>query len=446
LLLFNHSQSVNSFTAAPQIMVVTKLVEVTNKGKEWACGGAVTPTRGSTSVKSTDTNATSTNTIDDMSSFWNIATSSVQNAATSLMSSMVSSVYEGTDDPPGPTHGSAKEKSHLSSLLNPFSGLAAAPIITSRVKAFDMQSGDEEDEDGRYNSNSYYAATPSLLRRSGTVNTSHSPWKNKKHSDLVWMFRNDKNPFNAVRGHGTQTSSMTAVRSLVALVPTKDDDYQDPGSPLEQSDGRRLFRKDNRVQEALAEADEDESESTYLNAEQKAAAASSSSRQGDDTEPLIPPPPYALEREGSLVSSKRQRKPTSVTPSETASQLAEGTIRALRDLALDEAVELQTALRYWNSRWERPLLSWLEAGPLGELPYRYSLRVFDVVTNFVPCVLFLALLIDGGLTVQFGRHQRATIISSSVGRYRSFRLSWHVAAPPLVSSSSICFRLDGTAV
>lgn len=48
---------------------------------------------------------------------------------------------------------------------------------------------------------------------------------------------------------------------------------------------------------------------------------------------------------------------------ETASQLAEGTIRALRDLELDEAMELHASLEYWTLRWERPLLSWLEAGP-----------------------------------------------------------------------------------
>jgi hypothetical protein len=56
---------------------------------------------------------------------------------------------------------------------------------------------------------------------------------------------------------------------------------------------------------------------------------------------------------------------SSSTPSETASQLAEGTVRAFRDIALDEAVELHNALRYWSYRWERPLLSWLEAGPTG---------------------------------------------------------------------------------
>lgn len=55
---------------------------------------------------------------------------------------------------------------------------------------------------------------------------------------------------------------------------------------------------------------------------------------------------------------------TPVSPDETASHLAEGILRAYRDLALDEAVELHLALRYWTNRWERPLMSWLEAGPM----------------------------------------------------------------------------------
>jgi hypothetical protein len=57
------------------------------------------------------------------------------------------------------------------------------------------------------------------------------------------------------------------------------------------------------------------------------------------------------------------QRPVAVSRNETASQLAEGTIRALRDAELDEAMELHQALEYWTLRWERPLLSWLEAGP-----------------------------------------------------------------------------------
>ena len=48
---------------------------------------------------------------------------------------------------------------------------------------------------------------------------------------------------------------------------------------------------------------------------------------------------------------------------EMASLLAEGTLRVYRDLALDEATELRSALHHWTIRWERPFLGWLEAGP-----------------------------------------------------------------------------------
>ena len=48
---------------------------------------------------------------------------------------------------------------------------------------------------------------------------------------------------------------------------------------------------------------------------------------------------------------------------EMAARLTEGTLRAYRDLALDEATELHSALHHWTLRWERPFLGWLEAGP-----------------------------------------------------------------------------------
>ena len=58
-----------------------------------------------------------------------------------------------------------------------------------------------------------------------------------------------------------------------------------------------------------------------------------------------------------------QPSPTSSSPTnhnqamhaEMAARLAEGTLRAYRDLALDEATELHSALHHWTIRWERPL-------------------------------------------------------------------------------------------
>ena len=63
-------------------------------------------------------------------------------------------------------------------------------------------------------------------------------------------------------------------------------------------------------------------------------------------------------------TTAEKTSPSSHSPEETASQLTEGTLRALRDLALDEALELHASLKYWSDRWERPVFSWFVAGPL----------------------------------------------------------------------------------
>lgn len=57
------------------------------------------------------------------------------------------------------------------------------------------------------------------------------------------------------------------------------------------------------------------------------------------------------------------KSPNSALHAEMAARLSEGTLRAFRDLALDEATELHSALHFWTIRWERPILGWLEAGP-----------------------------------------------------------------------------------
>ena len=64
-----------------------------------------------------------------------------------------------------------------------------------------------------------------------------------------------------------------------------------------------------------------------------------------------------LHSEGKTIDKQQAIK------AEMASLLAEGTLRAYRDLALDEATELRSALHHWTIRWERPFLGWLEAGP-----------------------------------------------------------------------------------
>ena len=122
------------------------------------------------------------------------------------------------------------------------------------------------------------------------------------------------NPYSNIRGHQNQPSSLEAVRSLLRVVPSVKPEqdpfpHQDEEEPLERQDTASSLE------------------------------VSVSSLEHSPQQPVV------------------------VSRNETASQLAEGTIRALRDAELDEAMELHQALEYWTLRWERPLLSWLEAGP-----------------------------------------------------------------------------------
>ena len=145
--------------------------------------------------------------------------------------------------------------------------------------------------------------------------------------DLAWVFNN---PYNSVRGRHARRSSASAVRSLLALVPAAVEDENENSNIQDDDENNNLLQSISEGTEMPNKTDE---------------------RQRQ------------VHRQPSLASSYEPRPRPPVSAPETASQLAEGSIRALRDLALDEAVELQEALRYWNARWERPLWSWLEAGP-----------------------------------------------------------------------------------
>lgn len=62
-------------------------------------------------------------------------------------------------------------------------------------------------------------------------------------------------------------------------------------------------------------------------------------------------------------SNKNHFSNRHVSKAETASRLGEGTVRAMRDLALNEAVELHHSLKFWTERLERPFLYYLEFAP-----------------------------------------------------------------------------------
>ena len=161
-----------------------------------------------------------------------------------------------------------------------------------------------------------------------------------------------ENPYNTVRGRKTDTtSSVDAVRSLLTIVPCKDERDHDDNDDDDDDD-------DN--------VDHTDRETKWMDRRFLGAV---------HHDFLSPPPPPSSSQYDELDASWRgDRQPRTTSqfkPStaETASQIAEGTVRALRDLCLDEAVELHLALRFWTERWERPVLSWLEAGPQGEYSF-----------------------------------------------------------------------------
>jgi len=167
-----------------------------------------------------------------------------------------------------------------------------------------------------------------------------------------------QNPYNSVRGRGhamQSSSSLSAVRSLLTVLPKQ----QHHPSQLDVP-SLRLFP--DEVDSAAAATTP-----TRLDRGREKAPSYGELDDIDMTEVEYVP----NDKSGDTKAYHPHRRPSRgsvpwVSSSETASQVAEGTIRALRDLALDEAVELHIALRFWTERWERPVLSWLEAGPRGK--------------------------------------------------------------------------------
>ena len=184
-----------------------------------------------------------------------------------------------------------------------------------------------------------------------------SPTKQSNSSVLtsptfLGMFR--KNPYVDVRGGRTESSrssSMEAVRTLLKVTSPEwsyGNDYPYL-SPIH--DGK------NKSPSSLAQ---EEVLETPTEENLKTAKIQRSIQPGS-----FPSPTLKKEQSQSNLQSKRTSLTVQNTnPSETASHIVEGTLRAFRDIALDEAVELHSALSYWSYRWERPFLSWLEAGPI----------------------------------------------------------------------------------
>lgn len=290
-------------------MVATKLSEVASKGYElvYGGGGGVAGGDAGTPVRNNHNNEgnTALNT-DKGSSLWDTTSASLS-SATSSLSNAAEDAY-----------------TTMAGFANyAWSSDAATPTLHSGMEL---------------NSHNKSSWLQSVAERGD-----HTPFGSplKIH-----------NPYNRVRGRYAETrSSLSAVRSLLPLVEGTYPFLQ------EIEEGSELLltgdSEDSKLQRSLGSSSQGN-----IGITSPPFATATSIAQRRSSNPYTPEPPefqYGTNAPASQVHKN----------SETASQLAEGTVRALRDIALDEAVDLYSALRFWSERWENPLLSWFEAGPTG---------------------------------------------------------------------------------
>lgn len=304
-------------------MVATKLSEVAGKGYEWYSGGAAppagtsssasaskpptgshpsTPTRPSTLSSSLPPPGSNpSDTPSSVYSPWNYAQDSISRAAEQTYNTVAGAISSVYSP------GSTKD-------------VVSSPLEAPAIENFPLTPSPRKSS----TSNASLLTSPTLL------NFFHNP------SVIVRGGR-----ITEARLYSPQPSSMEAVRSLLQIVPS--DDNLGGDSSIASSS---CTNENNSIQEDAGSNPNSPEKKfhSWLKSGVSSWLADSTRSSGDP-----PTPQYNF----------------SSSHSETASQLAEGTLRALRDIGLDEAVELHSTLRYWSYRWERPLLSWLEAGPTG---------------------------------------------------------------------------------
>jgi len=117
------------------------------------------------------------------------------------------------------------------------------------------------------------------------------------------------------------------------------------------SKGYLQQKSDNDENEEDSQIDSNIQDTSYLRSSSSLSAIGENNNENDNSIIITPTPSFG-EQQSKTISAP-----------EAASHLAQGTIRALRDLILEEALELNEALRFWSERWEKPYLSYLEAIP-----------------------------------------------------------------------------------
>ena len=342
-------------------MVATRLNEITAKGLDWYNSHSESANTNSPSTSSSrstpaDSATESSGPSSSAASTWDYASNSLNYAAEQAYSTFagtVSSFYTECAEaaPPAPL---------------PSSLPSSSPSIAVNQ-----------------------ATVPEMPQPSAATTDKTTLMAIRKYPQLMsWML---KNPYSSVRGRHHQPSSMSAVRSLLTLVPFEknqaiySDQRMDPeGCLLPQTvalDDEVLQQKQPLPPSFILD---DTIETTRINEPPIPIDASSCIPEPQPTCTTTIMPPPSMEHNNNNASMAIMTTTKSVSSAETASQLAEGAVRALRDIALDEGMELHGALRHWTDRWENPFLSWLEAGPWGTY-YTFGLFYVFIQTYTRTC-------------------------------------------------------------
>lgn len=258
-----------------------------------------------------------------------------------LVASVVSS-YLYTDSNSNNSHHGGSASNHLGGILSTLGG-------SSQQQPHQLTSE--------------YGGCDDSTTRSGSKKSS-SFTRHLNSNDLAMVLF--QNPYNSVRGrrHSLHAaSSLSAVRSLLTVLPQTQTNqslpYQPRLPPIDTEGQENNMHPEKQAASPPWESPTPVKLDPYNTNVDDDDAAGGDVTETDDYERPFNHPYYRHPYSPNQMHAHNQ------SSSETASQIAEGTLRALRDLALDEAVELHWALRFWTERWERPLLSWLEAGPPG---------------------------------------------------------------------------------
>ena len=311
-------------------MVATRLSEVTNKGIDWAYSGGNGGRSRSNSTSGNSTSATVTTDDNDgryMDDYFRYASDSVQFAVDNTragFAGLVSNLYTTK-----PVLGSASAKGS-----NTSGGQSSSTAAS-------VQYPQEQRQQQRQQSLGSSASSVS------SVSLSLTPPQGFKYPSMDWML---KNPYNSVRGRHESRSSLSAVRSLIPLITVQEDVVLGPVSGSNLVSGSKDNRKPYSTPPIGGHGTNAASVTPDIGTSRDFVSTLQplNNNQRDATVPKVP-----------SSGASRDRS------SESASQLAEGTVRALRDLLLEESLDLRANLRFWTVRWERPILSWLEAGPWG---------------------------------------------------------------------------------